>query len=253
MGHVSIGRPVIRVSETGSTMDLAAGLADRGASSGTVVLAGHQTAGRGRAGREWRDEPWSSILMSFLHVSSRPQSSLGLLAPAVGLAVAKAIEPWLAGAPSVKWPNDVLIGDRKIAGVLTSVRLRPDGCTRVICGIGLNVRNEPDTLPKTATSLVIESGREIDLQSVFDSLIEELSGIVTRFENGDDDRIAADLTDRLAWRGQPVAVADADRTHAGILDRIARDGSLILVDDRDSPLRIVAGDLTRGPRPNAMP
>ncbi len=249
MAAVTIGCPVIRVDAAGSTMDLLAALADRGATPGTTVQAGFQSAGRGRAGREWHAEPWSSILLSFLHVSHRSQASLGLFAPAIGLAVAITADAWLPNVTNVKWPNDVLVDGRKLAGVLVTTRSLNGGAgTRVICGIGLNVGSLSETLPGTATSLSIEAGCPVGIEPVLGKLLINLSEIVSSFEEGDDRCIADHLNERLAWRGQPVSVRDGDRTHTGTLDGLDIDGSLLVRDSMGNVVRIVAGDLTRGPR-----
>jgi BirA family biotin operon repressor/biotin-[acetyl-CoA-carboxylase] ligase len=246
---VLIGRPLIRVESTASTMDLMTALADRGAKPGTAVVAGYQSAGRGRAGRSWQAEPWTSILMSFLHVSQRSPADLGQLAPAIGLAVANTAGHWLPSPAAVKWPNDVLSGDRKLAGILVTTRALPRNTgTRVIVGIGLNVCNDLESLPRTATSLSA-AGRPVALDDVLPVLLSNLTATLTRVEAIDDRRIVADINDRLAWRNQPVTVANGDRIHTGILDGIDLDGALRLL-TTGGDTRIVAGDLTRGPRPS---
>jgi BirA family biotin operon repressor/biotin-[acetyl-CoA-carboxylase] ligase len=249
---IAIGRPLIRVDTVSSTMDLVSALADRGARSGTAVLAGYQAAGRGRSGRTWQAAPWSSILISFLHVSCRPPAELGLLAPAIGLAVASTAMTCTIAPVTVKWPNDVLVGDRKLAGILVTTRSLPaPGGTRVIGGIGLNVCNDPASLPETATSLSAAAGCRIEPEDVLPVLLSNLTSILTRFEAHEDRQLVADITDLLAWRHQPVTVGDDDRTHTGILDGIDIDGALRLRRQSGTITRIVAGDLTRGPRPTS--
>jgi BirA family transcriptional regulator, biotin operon repressor / biotin---[acetyl-CoA-carboxylase] ligase len=150
-----LGTPYRFVEECPSTQQLIA----PDAAEGETVVADHQTAGRGRLGRDWIDEPGSSVLMS---VCLRPQvdpARLPELTVVAARAVAGAIEAETGLEPTVKHPNDVLVGGRKTAGILAEAS---EG--RVVVGIGVNVAQRsfpPDTrLP--ATSLELETGREVD-------------------------------------------------------------------------------------------
>jgi BirA family biotin operon repressor/biotin-[acetyl-CoA-carboxylase] ligase len=249
-GPTMIGRPIIRVASVTSTMDLADALARRGASSGTIVLADHQTAGRGRAGRTWEAQPGESLLLSVIHRTEHDPAMLGALSPLLGLAIASAVDPWLPGIARVKWPNDVLIGARKLAGVLVNSRLKPGqpGAGLVI-GIGINVANTATSLPPNATSLAIETGEDIALESVLEAMLSELSRLLARFEAEDTSPLVSELETRLAFTGEWVTVEDANRSLSGFFRGVDRDGALLLETVDSGTLRIVAGDLTRGPRP----
>lgn len=146
----------------GSTNDVARALADEGAAVGTVVIADAQTAGRGRGGKSWASAPGLGLWMSIvLRPAALPQP--GLLPILVGLGVAEALDPLVRPARAqVKWPNDVLIGGRKVCGVLCEGSLDPGGGAAVIAGIGVNVGHSPadfpDEVAETATSLRIAAG-----------------------------------------------------------------------------------------------
>jgi BirA family biotin operon repressor/biotin-[acetyl-CoA-carboxylase] ligase len=161
------------------------------------------------------------------------------------------VDAWLPGVARVKWPNDVLIGERKLAGVLVTSRLQPGqpGAGLVI-GVGVNVSNDPSSLPQTATSLGIETGAIIALDTVLDSLLSELSILLARFESDDTGALLHELDARLAFTGEWVSVHDAGRSLSGIVRGIDRDGALLLDTGDGHSHRIVAGDLTRGPRPD---
>lgn len=248
MAIAPIGRPLIRVTEVDSTMNLVSSLADRGANSGTTVLAGFQSAGRGRAGRSWQADPWSSILLSFLHDTARPQPDLGLVAPALGLAVAETVDAWLPGLAVVKWPNDVLVDGRKLTGILVTSRTLPGiAGSRLIVGIGLNVK-QTGSLPETATSISEVLGEPVSLDPVLDHLLDNVTRVLEGYERRDDDALVAAISDRLAWRHDLVSVADGERIHGGTLDGIELDGALRLREGSGELVRIFAGDLTRGPR-----
>jgi BirA family transcriptional regulator, biotin operon repressor / biotin---[acetyl-CoA-carboxylase] ligase len=143
----------IRVSTVDSTMDILHGLAADGAEAGTVIVAGEQASGRGSRGRPWRSPPgglWLSALF-------RPQAAAGvdLLGLRIGLAVAEAIETLGSGVPvDIKWPNDLMVGNRKVGGILCEARWQGDSLAWVVAGVGINVANEiPEDLVGTASAL----------------------------------------------------------------------------------------------------
>jgi BirA family biotin operon repressor/biotin-[acetyl-CoA-carboxylase] ligase len=150
---VSPPRRVLRFPTVGSTMDLLHELAADGAEAGTVVIAGEQTSGRGSRGRAWRSPP-GGLWLSALY---RPRAVAGveLLSLRVGLAVAQAIELVGSGLRiSIKWPNDLILGDRKVGGILCEARWQGEGLAWVVGGIGVNVTNPiPADLAGGATRL----------------------------------------------------------------------------------------------------
>lgn len=130
---------VLIFDEVASTLDVAHTLAERGEPAGALILADAQTAGRGRMGRNWQSDRGAGIWLTLLE---RPASaeSLGVLALRLALAIAPALEPF-AGAPTrLKWPNDVYVGDRKLAGVLVEARWRGPRLDWVAIGVGINAR-----------------------------------------------------------------------------------------------------------------
>ena len=130
---------VLVFDEVGSTLDVIHALGERGEPAGTLVLADAQTAGRGRLGRSWRSDRGAGIWLTLLE---RPVSaeSLGVLALRLALAVAPALEPFAGAATQLKWPNDVYVGERKLAGVLVEARWRGPRLDWVAIGVGINVR-----------------------------------------------------------------------------------------------------------------
>jgi BirA family biotin operon repressor/biotin-[acetyl-CoA-carboxylase] ligase len=126
-------------AEVASTQDVAHALAGEGAADGTVVLADAQSGGRGRAGRAWQSPPGSGV---WLTVVTRPHDldALEVLALRVGLALAEALSPLAAAPVGVKWPNDLLVGGRKLAGVLVEARWRDGRPEWAAVGVGVNVR-----------------------------------------------------------------------------------------------------------------
>ncbi len=173
LGTQRIGRQILVYRSTSSTNDVAAEYAKNKENDGLVVFAEEQTAGRGRAGRTWTSGRADSILCSIVLTQCAVQPHLLSLACAV--AVAEAIGP--AGAKShakIKWPNDILLNGKKVAGILLESRLLPISKSQIanrkskicIVGVGINCHQKPDSFPDeirpTATSIDIESGSVVD-------------------------------------------------------------------------------------------
>jgi BirA family biotin operon repressor/biotin-[acetyl-CoA-carboxylase] ligase len=139
---MSSGPAMLRFPTVASTMDLLHELAADGAAHGTAVVAGEQTAGRGSRGRSWRSPP-GGLWMSLLY---RPRAAAGaeLLGLRVGLAVAAAIEAVGPGLRiGIKWPNDLILADRKVGGILCEARWQGEELAWIVAGVGLNVTNRP--------------------------------------------------------------------------------------------------------------
>ncbi len=134
-----IGAPRVELFESvGSTMDEAHRLAEAGAPSGTVVVADHQLAGRGRLGRKWTSDPDAGLWMTAVF-RNVPASGLDVLSIRIGLALAPALDPFANRTVQLKWPNDLLVGGNKLAGILVEARWRDARLEWVAVGIGINL------------------------------------------------------------------------------------------------------------------
>jgi BirA family biotin operon repressor/biotin-[acetyl-CoA-carboxylase] ligase len=214
---VKLGRPRLHFREIGSTNDRARALASAGAPHGTIVTAGMQTAGRGRQGRTWTAPPGSSLLMSLVL-----REFDALLPLRAGLAVAA-----VAGdGAKVKWPNDVLVDGRKIAGILAETRPQ-EGWT--VLGIGLNVALDVRVLPPELHEIAGTLGRlprdlEPTLAEVLRALeltlVSALPEVVAALRARD-----ALLAQRLEWAGGSGVGAGVDDAGALLVRR--DDGSLV--------------------------
>jgi BirA family transcriptional regulator, biotin operon repressor / biotin---[acetyl-CoA-carboxylase] ligase len=243
-----LGDRVIFFETIGSTNDVALDLAARGGHEGTIVLADAQTAGRGRHGRGWFSPPGSGLYVSVVLRPSAarrdPQRATSLLTLAAGLAVTEAVEAAAGLRPDIKWPNDLLVGRRKLAGILAESASSNSG--RVVLGYGINisVRAYPPELGDRATSLETELGRPIDRAMV---CVETLAAMSARYRDLLDGRYDAILDGwrsrapgsrgaRVTWRA-PSGVEGG--VTAGIDDRGAL---LVRVGDRIET--IVGGEVT---------
>jgi BirA family biotin operon repressor/biotin-[acetyl-CoA-carboxylase] ligase len=217
------------VAETGSTNADLLALARAGAPDGIVLVADHQTAGRGRAGRTWTAPPGASLLFSVL---VRPEPVAAPLASlAMAVAAVDAVAAAAGFAPQVKWPNDVVWEGRKLAGILAEAHWPTHDAVAVVVGVGLNV-NWPDELPPElegiATAVNHVAGRPIDREAL---LVE----VLQQFDRRLGDLATGVLLD--AWRqrsatlGQRVRVELGSETFEGIARDITDEGHLV-VDDR---------------------
>jgi BirA family biotin operon repressor/biotin-[acetyl-CoA-carboxylase] ligase len=221
--------PVLRVSATGSTnADLAAWARSGRVAAGTVLVAGAQTAGRGRLGRTWTSPPGTGLLVSVLvrpDVAVHRWTWLPLL---TGLALAEAVD--IAAAPvrpDLKWPNDLLVGPRKLAGVL--VESVDDAA---VLGCGLNVATDPADLPDGATSLAAE-GAVVSREDLLDALLAVLARRLDEWTAADGDPSAGGLRAaylaRCATLGRPVRVALPDgATRQGTASGVDAEGRLVV-------------------------
>lgn len=232
-------REVVWFDTAGSTMTEAAFLAARGCASGTVVVAEEQTAGHGRYGREWHSERGSGLYCSVvLRPGLRPES-LPVLTLALGLAAAEAIARSAGVASDLRWPNDVLAGGRKCAGILTQLA---DGA--VIAGIGINVNHEslPDDLARIATSLRIVTGRMHSREDLLVQLLESIDAYCrVLVEDGREQvlRLFSQASSYVA--GRRVRVDQDGATLAGVTDGLDPSGFLLLRQDNGTRAVIMAG------------
>ena len=170
-----IGGPFLYHEQVASTNAEARSLAIDGASEGTVVIAESQTAGRGRLGRRWSSPAGQGLLFSVVLRPTLPMSGVHLLTLVAGCAAARAIES-IAGVPaSIKWPNDLFLGDRKVGGILMEIAGERDAVDWVVAGIGINVNTElgelPVTLSRNAGSLKLASGTAVDRSELLARLL----------------------------------------------------------------------------------
>jgi BirA family biotin operon repressor/biotin-[acetyl-CoA-carboxylase] ligase len=227
-----IGRDIQVFEQTTSTNDVIEKLARDGVKEGAVVFAESQTKGRGRLGRKWISPAhkglWFSIL---LRPDLRPQETTQLtVASATALRRAIATETNLH--PEIKWPNDILIGGKKVAGILTELSAELDKVRHVILGIGLDVNlgtNElPAELRKTATSLKIELGETISRAELAVAILRELDADYARICTGKFAEVADEWEENCTTIGKNVTVQIGDRKIRGCAESLDDDGALLL-------------------------
>ena len=222
-----------------STQAMAFEMAERGAADGTVVVADTQTAGRGRRGRVWHDAPGDSLLMSIVIRSPLSVSDLPKLSLAAAVAVAEAIDLTTDLEARLKWPNDVLVNGRKLAGILLESRIVAEPI--VVAGIGVNLRQRtfPAELAETATSVDLEGGRAVGREE----LLEAVLAAFERRRRGLESEGFAAIRARWLALADTIGRAVTVGEHAGIAVDLAEDGALVLRHGAGLQ-RVVAGELT---------
>jgi BirA family biotin operon repressor/biotin-[acetyl-CoA-carboxylase] ligase len=237
-----IGRRLEYRAALGSTQDLARELAQAGAPDGTVVLAGRQTAGRGRLGRSWIS-PRGGLY--FTVVVRPPAEQLKSLVIIAALAVARAIEGLPGLQTSLKWPNDVLVAGRKICGILSESELVGDSVSYALVGIGVNVNADMAAYPESAplaTSVMTELGREVSREPLAAAILNEFETLYLAAKAGQP--IQQEWRARLGMLGKEVRVTFGEQVEEGLAEDVDRDGSLILRRYDGSRVTIAAGDVT---------
>jgi len=237
-----IGQRVIYYPSLTSTMDVAKHEAQRGAIEGTVVIAEEQTAGRGRIKRTWLSPKGSIALSIILYPSLTHLPSLIMVA---SLAVVHCIEKVSGLKSQIKWPNDVLISDKKVCGILVESGVRGNTVDYAIIGIGINVNLKlsdfPEILP-TATSLSLELGRDVSRLEMIRCLLAEMERLYLTLPSGDS--VYQEWRDNLVTLGKKVQVKSGETTYKGIAESVASDGSLLLRQSNGNLIKIVVGDVT---------
>lgn len=246
---------VLYFASVTSTNDVAARLADRGAPDGTTVVAELQTAGRGRLGRAWYSPPgaglYASVVLrpeigpgSISDPGGRDRSSLSLVTLAAGVALAEAVRRCTHLPVEIKWPNDLVVGCRKLAGILTEAS-GSDGIDYLILGFGINLRPAayPPGLADRATSIEVELGRAVERGRLLAECLASLAAWNDALRAGKAERIL-ERWQSLApsSRGARVEWAAQAGITSGVTEGIDRDGGLLVRTD-DRLERIIAGEI----------
>jgi len=242
-----IGKTIHYFHTLDSTNSKAYQLALNGAEEGELVIAELQEKGRGRIERQWFSPPLLNLYLSVILRPNIPPHQASLITLVAAVATADAIQNFSGLFPLIKWPNDILLRDRKVAGLLNEIHSETDRIHFVILGIGVNLNMGEKMLPKEiraiATSLMIEMGRTISRKAFLQSLLLELERWYTIFLKQGSDVILKAWRDRAQIKGRQVKVTSFGETLVGMAVDIDSDGALILETEDGRRKRIVAGDV----------
>lgn len=246
-GSKIIGRDIQVFERTTSTNDVVEKLARDGVKEGVVVFAESQTKGRGRLGRAWmspaRKGLWFSVL---LRPGLQPQETTRLTVISA-TALRRAFNTIAGLKAEIKWPNDLLLGGKKAAGILTEMSAELDRVRHVILGIGVNVNQEavefPPELRKTATSLKIESGARVSRPELAVEMLRELDQEYARVRAGKFSEIADEWESACVTIGRDVTVHVGQRSLRGRAESLDDDGALLIRTEHGHLERVIGGDV----------
>ncbi len=249
LASLLVGLPVpqIRFFDTiGSTNDEALGWILAGAQDGCLVTADQQTQGRGRLNRRWVTHPGVALAFSLiLRPSSEEMHHVGFFSPLGALAICQSLEGSLGLAPQIKWPNDVLLQGKKVAGILVEAAWIGDRLEGMVIGIGVNVK--PEAVPPAegllfpATCVEDAAGRVVDRAALLRGMIEAMFEWRLKL---DDTSFLQAWERRLAFRGEWVRIAGTDSEPVtGQVLGIDASGSLLLRDSAGATRAITVGDV----------
>jgi BirA family biotin operon repressor/biotin-[acetyl-CoA-carboxylase] ligase len=237
-----VGRPLSVLVSTASTNDDARAAAAAGAPHGATFVADTQTRGRGRGAHAWHSPPGENLYLSVVVRTAIEPARVARLALVAGVAVARAVERLAGVAAAIKWPNDVEVRGRKIAGVLVEGQIRGAVVDALVVGIGLNVGSRAFSaeLADRATSLALE-GAVVARARALAALLAELGAALAAFERGGLAPLLADVAARDALRDAPIRAGEALGVGAGI----DAEGRLLVADREGRVHAIVSGSVER--------
>ena len=244
-----IGREIYYFPEIDSTNRRAREQGRKGAREGTVVLADFQSQGKGRLGRSWASPAGLNLYASIILRPPIPPKVAPQITLLAGVATANALARASGLDTRVKWPNDIFLRGKKVAGILSEMEADNTKTQFVILGIGVNVNwprgDIPPDLLEIATSLRAEGGREIPRTLVAAEIFEELEQAYTSFlQEGFSPRLREEWN-RLSWiNGKRVTVTLPDKTISGEALGLDTDGALLLLDQEGKTRRFIAGDVS---------
>ena len=245
-----IGKEIVYRETVSSTNEFAKELAHQGAIEGTVVIAEEQTDGRGRRGRIWYSPTGQGLWFSVILRPPIAPVDIPKLTLVWAVAAAKTLREWSGLPAGIKWPNDILIDNRKVAGILTEMNAEPDKVNYLVIGIGVNVNLDPGDisadLAGIVTSVAEQKGGPVVRAELLAALLNNLDSLYQNFLAGGFSSI---LT---AWKGMSVTlnrwvrIDSLNNIDEGIAFDIDDEGALLLMKKDGSMKRILCGDVILG-------
>jgi BirA family biotin operon repressor/biotin-[acetyl-CoA-carboxylase] ligase len=242
-----LGKTIHYFNSIVSTNSKAYELASQGVKEGEVVIAESQTKGKGRLGRNWFSPPYLNLYLSAILRPKIPPPQAPLITLMAAVATAEAIEKFSGLQPLIKWPNDILLNGRKMAGLLNEIKSETDRIHFVILGIGVNLNIAGKMFPKEiraiATSLKEEMGQGVSRKIFLASFLQELEKWYTVFIKQGEAIILKSWRERAQIKGRQVRMVSFGETITGRAIDVDSDGALIIETRRGERKRVVAGDV----------
>ena len=244
---IYLGRNIVLLDEVDSTNTYLRSLADKGAPTGTLVTAESQSAGKGRRGRTWVSPKGSNIYMSLLIRPKFTPEKARMLTLIMALAVAKAINKVTGLSANIKWPNDIVINNKKVTGILTEMIFRGNVNPYVIIGTGINVNIEefPDDIKDMASSLKLESGKYEIREDIISSTINFFEKYYEKFLiNENLSQLKCEYELLLVNKDKEVKVLGEKEPYTAIALGIDNEGELLVRKNNGAVEKIYAGEVT---------
>lgn len=237
-----VGKKIYSYKELTSTNDTAYQMALKGEPEGSIVIAEYQTGGRGRLGRKWVSPKGKGAYFSIITRPDILPKELSIITLFSSLAVCKTIRQMLDLPAFIKWPNDVLINNKKVCGILTELNGETDKINFVIIGIGININTKKELLP-VGTSLLEEKGETIPRVGFVKELFLNLDRYYKIFNNNKLDEILKEYKKMSVVLDRQVQINYHNRLISGVAIDVDTDGALIVRMDSGFQERVLAGDL----------
>jgi BirA family biotin operon repressor/biotin-[acetyl-CoA-carboxylase] ligase len=242
-----LGKNVYVYEKVSSTQEVAQRLAREGAPSGTVIVADEQEAGKGRLGRSWYSPPGTGLWLSFILRPNMPLHAVSQLTLLTAVAVLQAVKQVVNLPLSIKWPNDLLIRGKKVAGILMELKAEADQVHFVVVGIGINVNQSqedfPDPIKEKATSLAIENQAVVSRKNVIIQLLNVWEALYETYQRQGFGPIKSLWEKEADSLGKLITARTASGQVTGIAKGISDDGALLLQDGQGKILKIYSADI----------
>jgi len=239
---------VLLFDQVDSTNRVALKMAADGHPGGLVLLAEKQTKGKGRQNRPWFSPSGQNIHLSLLLRPCLPMRDYPMFSPAAAVGVVKGIRKMTGLSVGIKWPNDVMIGHRKLGGILLESKTTGDQSVPLVIGVGLNVNLDRedflDALQTTATSLKIEAGKTLDRSTLVCTLLEEIAEQVLALQEGRNEVVLEEVRKSCFTLGRSIRVTTAKQVFEGLAETIDEDGALMIRMGDGLIRRIIIGEIT---------
>lgn len=239
---------IIALDQVESTNTELKAMARQGAPEATVLVADSQTAGRGRLGRSWHsDGPWGLWVSVLLRPRIGPERApfLGML---MALAAAKAVRRLTGLDAGIKWPNDIEVGDFKIAGILSEAGTGTSGLEWVVVGLGMNLANPPSSFPRElegrASSIEALSGILPSRGAVLDAVLEELGALYSCFLDGGEGVLVSRISELSTVEGKRITVMAAGASYIATAVKTEPSGALTVIDEDGRTISLISGEVS---------
>ncbi|MGD8370562.1 MAG: biotin--[acetyl-CoA-carboxylase] ligase [Syntrophobacterales bacterium] len=242
-----LGHTIHHYQQLDSTNLTAMELAQQGAPEGTAVLADQQLRGRGRGSRSWHSPPGVGVYCSIIFRPKFLPSMAQLITLMTAVAVARAVSLKTSLSPQIKWPNDILVNEKKVGGILSEAEASSSGIKHVVVGIGINVNHTSTDLPEEllsgASSLRLELGEPVERVALTAQLFVELESLYEKLQQEGSAIILEQWRSLSATLGRRVRVIQKDKLVEGIAVDVTEEGALLLREEKDSLTVVHAGEV----------